>query len=81
MLSTSTKASISVLSAVIFCVVASPFMYMLTSSVFGSSIAINGCPTLIGLVLHTVVFGLITFGTMFIPLTGIGPKREPPTPM
>jgi len=42
-------------------------MYNLTSSVFGSAIASHGCPTLTGLILHAVVFGLIIFGTMFIP--------------
>jgi len=63
----SDKAWISVLSALIFLLVASPFMYKLTSSVFGSSIASRGCPTLTGLFLHTAVFGLIIFGTMFIP--------------
>jgi len=62
-----TKAWISVLSALIFLIVASPFMYKLTSSVFGSAIAVRGYPTLMGLFLHAVVFGLVIFGTMFIP--------------
>jgi hypothetical protein len=42
-------------------------MYKLTSSVFGSAIAVRGYPTLMGLFLHAVVFGLVIFGTMFIP--------------
>jgi len=67
--STFTKAKISLFSALIFLIVASPFMYNVTSYVFGKSIANLGCPTMQGLFLHTIVFGLIVFGTMFIPWT------------
>lgn len=60
------KALISVFSALIFFIVASPWMYGVTSSILGSTIAVNGCPSLTGLILHTVVFGIIVFATMFV---------------
>jgi hypothetical protein len=60
------KLKISIFSAVIFLIIASPTMYTLTSSLFGQAIATNGCPTLTGLVLHAVVFGIIIYASMFV---------------
>jgi hypothetical protein len=63
------KAKYSIYSAIVFLLIASPMMYRLTSSVLGAWISSKqGCPTLAGLVLHTVVFGLILFGLMYLPL-------------
>lgn len=65
--STYGKAWISLLSAVIFLVIASPMMYKITSTIFGNAVAVGGCPTVLGLFLHSFVFGTVTFGTMFVP--------------
>ena len=68
MASTQQKLYISVLSSLIFMVIASPFMYRITSQLPGlGSTSMAGCPNVLGLLLHTIVFGLITFAIMFIP--------------
>ena len=66
---TTQKAKYSLYSAIVFFIIASPFMYRLTSSVLGNWIASKqGYPTMSGLILHTIVFGLILFGMMYLPL-------------
>jgi hypothetical protein len=65
---TQDKAKYSLYSAVIFLIIASPLMYRITSAVLGQWIAVQGCPTVAGLVLHTIVFALVIFGIMFVPL-------------
>ena len=66
------KFQTSVIAALIFFIVANPQTYMLTRRLFSSRLSsVNGSPTLPGLLLHTVVFGLIVWGTMQIK-----PKRE-----
>jgi len=66
------KFQTSVIAALIFFIVANPQTYMLTRRLFSSRLSsVNGNPTLSGLLLHTVVYGLIVWGTMQIK-----PKRE-----
>jgi hypothetical protein len=67
MASTKDKVRISIYSAIIFFVIASPFMYTVTGAVFGRAVATAGHPTFLGLLLHTIVYGLVAFGSMFIP--------------
>lgn len=71
MLTLSKKLRITLLSVFIFLVVSAPITYKFTNSIFGGTaiMASNGsyCPTGFGLLLHTVVFGLITYALMFIP--------------
>jgi len=58
----SKKWMISLLSAFVFMVIASPQMYQLTGALFSKLnlvIEKNGCPNLTGLLLHTVVFAVI----------------------
>ena len=56
------KWVISAWSALAFIVISNPFTYKLTNFIFGSisfqfkTLNSNGCPTLFGLLLHTVVF-------------------------
>ncbi len=67
MISNAQQMKLSLLSALIFLLISSPEMYRVTSSVLGSWIANTaGCPTAGGLLLHTVVFGLIVYGLMKI---------------
>jgi hypothetical protein len=56
----------SLISAIIFLIISSPLMYNITDGLLGwvSSISIKGCPTIFGLILHTVVFLLISYGIM-----------------
>jgi hypothetical protein len=69
-LSARNKWLVSLLSAALFMVVASPMMYKITNkltSPLGLKTSSNGCPNLGGLILHGVVFLLLTQLLMFIP--------------
>ena len=73
----SRKAQASVVAGILFFVVASPLTYRLVDSVVGGvvtavvpafapmfKVASAGCPTYYGLVVHAVVFGVITYMLM-----------------
>ena len=66
----------SVQAAVLFLVVASPFMYNFVNMILGAivPVAVNGCPTLAGLILHTIVFGLLVFLLMKLQTPPAAPK-------
>ena len=53
----------SVQAALLFLIVSSPVMYNLVQMIFGRlfTVAVKGCPTVSGLLLHTVVFALLTY--------------------
>jgi hypothetical protein len=80
------KFLISVMSALVFFVISNPDTYRLTRSIFGKWVSgPTGCPSLRGLLLHTVVFVLITWAMMNIKKEGyavesdmmaIGPSPE-----
>ena len=87
------KFLISVMSALVFFVVANPETFRVMRKVFGSWVSSpTGCPSTGGLALHTVVFMLVTWGMMnikreeyaiFEPMTEevVGPTPGPgPTP-
>ena len=61
------KFMISLMSAAIFYIIANPETFKLVSKLLGGWVAgPQGCPTLMGLVVHTIVFFLITWGLMNI---------------
>jgi hypothetical protein len=62
------KLIASLISVFVFLLIASPFMYRCTSWVFGKWVAVNGCPSFAGHVLHAIVFGLVIFSIMYIPI-------------
>jgi hypothetical protein len=66
------KWQISIFSALIFIVVIHPYTYMLTQKLLGSligKIANNyGCPTTLGLIIHTIVYILLVRGSMDLKL-------------
>lgn len=65
---TGTKIKHSLYSSLIFYFVSSPALYSLVGSVFGSSFSDqNGCGTLYGLMLHTVVYCCILVAVMYLP--------------
>lgn len=74
MSSSSMKWQISLLSAIIFIVVVNPFTYKLTQQVLGGFLGKiaepNGCPTMVGLVLHTIVYILLVRGSMEVDILG-----------
>jgi hypothetical protein len=65
------KFLISVMSALVFFVISNPDTYRLTRTIFGKWVSgPTGCPSLRGLILHTVVFVLITWAMMNIKKEG-----------
>jgi hypothetical protein len=65
------KAKYSFYSAIVFFLVANPETYKiiqkLFSGVIGDVISSSGCPTVLGLFLHTGIFFLIMLGLMMYP--------------
>ncbi len=62
------KWKISFFSALIFILVVHPMTYQLTQKLFGNILGrisdTNGCPTNVGLILHTIVYILLVRGSM-----------------
>ena len=65
------KWRISLFSAVLFLLVVHPLTYKLTNQLLSGvigPISINGCPTNVGLILHTVVFILLVRYSMDVDI-------------
>ena len=60
------KVKYSLYSALIFFLVANPATFRVVNSVI-PGVAVNGCPTALGLLLHTFVFFLALVGIMMLP--------------
>lgn len=61
------KIQIAAFSALLFYVIANPITYSVVDSLLrniGFNVAINGKPTGLGLVLHSIVFGAVTLALM-----------------
>lgn len=59
------KFMISLMSAALFFVVANPQTFLVVKGLLGDAIANNaGCPTTVGLLVHSLVFLLITWALM-----------------
>lgn len=71
------KWIISLWSALLFLLIASPFMFKLTGTLFsklGLKTEQNGCPNWWGLVIHTVVFAVLVRVMMVVHLPGTDEK-------
>jgi hypothetical protein len=59
-------------SVIVFLLVSIPFTYKLTNGllggIFGKLADGSGCPTTLGLLIHSIVYGLIVYGLMHIKL-------------
>ena len=66
------KWQISIFSAFIFILVIHPYTYMFTQKLLGGLIGkiaeSNGCPTTLGLIIHTIVYILLVRGSMDLKL-------------
>ena len=66
------KWEISIFSAFIFILVIHPYTYMFTQKIlgglFGKIAENNGCPTTLGLIIHTIVYILLVRGSMDLKL-------------
>ena len=69
---TNQKLMATLLSVIVFIIVSMPFTYKLTNSILGGIggplADSSGCPTLCGLVVHSIVFGIIIFLLMGVKL-------------
>jgi hypothetical protein len=67
-----TKWQISIFSAFIFILVIHPYTYIFTQKVLGGILGkiadTNGCPTTLGLIVHTIVYILLVRGSMNLHL-------------
>jgi hypothetical protein len=64
------KVMASLQAALLFLIVANPVTYRLVQTIFGGLFkvanATTGCPSAAGLLLHAVVFGLLSYGLMML---------------
>ena len=76
------KFIISVVSALIFFIVANPETFKITRKVLGSWVASSdGCSTMFGLIFHAFVFMLIVWGLMNLKREKAEGVTTPPNPM
>ena len=66
------KWQISIFSALIFILVIHPYTYIFTQRLLGGLLGkiadSNGCPTTLGLIIHTIVYILLVRGSMDLKL-------------
>jgi len=66
------KWQISIFSAFIFILVIHPYTYILTQKILGGLLGkisdVSGCPTTLGLIIHTIVYILLVRGSMDLKL-------------
>ena len=64
------KAVASLQAAILFFIVANPATYRFVQAIFGWAFKVanssTGCPTIPGLILHALVFGLLSYGLMML---------------
>lgn len=68
MVSSSVKLSATIQSIIVFIIVSLPFTYRITNRLLGGLVGkladSSGCPTGLGLIIHSIVFGLIIYALM-----------------
>ena len=75
------KFLISIMSALIFFIIANPDTFRLMRSVFGKWVSSpTGCPSAKGLMLHTLVFFLVVWGMMNIKRESFEVEGPSPVP-
>jgi hypothetical protein len=75
------KFLISIMSALVFFIIANPDTFRITRRLFGKWISSpTGCPTGKGLMFHTLVFLLVTWGMMNIRREGFEMAEPGPSP-
>ena len=66
------KWQISIFSAFIFILVINPYTYIFTQNLLGGLIGkiadSSGCPTYLGIIIHTIVYILLVRGSMDLKL-------------
>lgn len=71
------KLIISIISGLIFFIIANPETFRIVRAILGSWISTpTGCPSTLGLLVHTLVFILVVWGMMNIKKEGGGKKKK-----
>lgn len=71
------KFVISVISALLFFIIANPGTFIIVRKIFGQWVSSpNGCPSIAGLALHAIVFFFIVWGMMHIRKEGFEAEAE-----
>lgn len=60
------KESATLQAILLFYIISHPMVYRLTNSLVGGLASSTGCPTTLGLIVHSLVFGGIVYGLMYI---------------
>lgn len=60
------KESATLQAILLFYILSHPMVYRLTNSLVGGLASSGGCPTMLGLIVHSLVFGGIVYGLMYI---------------
>lgn len=64
----SQKVSATLQAVLVFYIIANPITYRLTNSVLGGVVGrladVSGCPTALGLIIHSLVFGAVVYSLM-----------------
>jgi hypothetical protein len=70
MVSASLRISATIQSIIVFLLISLPLTYRITNGLLGGIIGKlaepSGCPTALGLFVHSIVFGFIVYGLMII---------------
>ena len=64
----SQKVSATLRAVLVFYIISNPMTYRLTNSVLGGVVGrlsdVGGCPTTLGLIVHSIVFGAVVYSLM-----------------
>ncbi len=60
------KVSATIQAVLVFYIISHPIVYRMTNSVVGGLANASGCPTAMGLIVHSLVFGAVVYGLMHI---------------
>ena len=60
------KESATIQAILVFYILSHPIFYRLTNSVIGGLADPSGCPTAMGLIVHSLVFGGVVYGLMYL---------------
>ena len=65
---TGIKLKHSLYGTLIFFLISSPALYSLVGSIFGNQVAsVRGCPTILGVFFHALVYAAVLVGIMYLP--------------
>ncbi len=60
------KESATLQAILLFFIISHPLTYRLTDSLVGGVTTMTGAPTTLGLLVHSLVFGAIVYGLMYL---------------